>query len=111
MYEFRNLPIAFDDDGDAFLVDDRGFRVDRHHDTGDRLDDIVPDGAGEAIEETTDVEELEKSTGEEIYDINIDPVTRVAGALAFHAKVDLEAKTVEAGHSQATRVTGSMLMS
>ena len=105
-YEYRNLPIAFDDDGNSYLVDGDGFRVDRHHDNSERLDEIVPDGAGEALGEAEEVEEREPTEGEEIYDINIDPVTRVAGALAFHAKVDLEAKTVEAGHSQATLFRG-----
>jgi hydrogenase large subunit len=41
-----------------------------------------------------------------IKEISIDPVTRVAGALAFHAVVDLENRVVHDAHSMATLFRG-----
>src|SRR5919198_126265 len=41
-----------------------------------------------------------------VKDVNIDPVTRVAGALAFHAVVDLQARKVEDAHAMATLFRG-----
>ncbi|MFB6168098.1 MAG: nickel-dependent hydrogenase large subunit [Haloferacaceae archaeon] len=110
MSYYHNLPLELDENGRARLIDPSGYRVEAHQ--GSDLDDIVPDGAGELSEEAESAEaesesrEVGEEREEELYDINIDPVTRVAGALAFHAKVDLANEQVLEGHSQATLFRG-----
>ena len=69
---FRNLPIDFDVHGRATLRDD-----------GSRTPFAVPARPDEAA-----VERFARSVHER--EFNIDPVTRVAGALAFHTVVDLQ---------------------
>ncbi|MBW3671588.1 MAG: nickel-dependent hydrogenase large subunit, partial [Acidobacteria bacterium] len=51
------------------------------------------------------IEELVRRNGH-IRDVNIDPVTRVAGALAFHSVVDLENRKVHEANSVATIFRG-----
>lgn len=100
--EFDNLPIAFDDAGDPYLEDADGFRVEEPYRTD--VEDVVPDGAGQEVPEGD--EEPGEEREENIQDVNIDPVTRVAGALAFHSKVDLGNRRVLEAHSQATLFRG-----
>ena len=85
---YQNLPIEFDEQGRAYLKEgDQPFAY--------------------------PVQELDRSQIEEllrrnqhIKDVNIDPVTRVAGALAFHAVVDLQDRAVVDAHSIATLFRG-----
>jgi hydrogenase large subunit len=89
---FKNLPIEFDEQGRA------------------RLREGVPDpyvyeGNGRATTREQRIEELLARNGH-IKEISIDPVTRVAGALAFHSVVDLEARKVHESHSMATLFRG-----
>lgn len=86
---FQNLPVEFDTDGRPRLragaPDPYAYRptaIDRSH-----------------------VEGLVRRGGH-VRDLNIDPVTRVAGALAFHAVVDLEARQVHEANSVATLFRG-----
>ena len=109
-YDYRNLPIGFDDEGNPYVVDGDGFDLDHGHGTEGRIEDMIPDGAGgpggvgERSEAATEPVGEEHPAG--THDVNIDPVTRVAGALAFHAKVDLDNEQVLEGHSQATLFRG-----
>jgi hydrogenase large subunit len=103
---FENLPIARAADGSYQLLPDGSYRVDEaHRSTAERVAEMTgdepgtrPDGAG--------VDEAERPDGEQLHDIDIDPVTRVAGSLAFHANVDLEDRTVREAHAQATLFRG-----
>ncbi len=86
---FQNLPVEFDREGRARLregaADPYAYRpreIDR-----------------------SGIEELLRRNGH-IKDVNLDPVTRVAGALAFHAVVDLEQRKVHEAHSIATLFRG-----
>jgi hydrogenase large subunit len=86
---FQNLPIEFDQQGRP------------------RLREGVEDPyAYQAREiDRSGVEELLRRNGH-IKDVNIDPVTRVAGALAFHSVVDLEERKVHEANSIATLFRG-----
>src|SRR5919108_3321711 len=85
---FQNLPIEFDEDGRPRLV-----------------------GSAAAFAYTpvpidrSQIEELVKRNAH-VRDIDIDPVTRVAGALAFHAVVDLEKRQVLEANSVASLFRG-----
>jgi hydrogenase large subunit len=85
---FHNLPVEFDSAGRPHLKDGEApyayepRRIDR-----------------------TQIDELVRRNGY-VRDVNIDPVTRVAGALAFHAVVDLKDRTVHDAHSIATLFRG-----
>ncbi|WP_211225995.1 nickel-dependent hydrogenase large subunit [Haloplanus natans] len=103
---FEHLPITRADDGSYRTVDGGTFRVDEtHRSTAERVADMTggddavhPDGAG--------LHEADPERDEQLHDIDIDPVTRVAGSLAFHANVDLEERTVREAHAQATLFRG-----
>lgn len=89
---FKNLPIEFDEQGRARLkegvADPYTYRV------------------SDALESRQQrIEELLARNGH-VREISIDPVTRVAGALAFHAVVDLDNRAVHEAHSQATLFRG-----
>ncbi|HET7699717.1 MAG TPA: nickel-dependent hydrogenase large subunit [Candidatus Limnocylindria bacterium] len=89
---FKNLPVEFDDQGKAFLragVTDP-YKVTRTQTAAEREDRI---------------KELLARNGH-IKEVSIDPVTRVAGALAFHSVVDLQQRRVEDAHSMATLFRG-----
>ena len=88
---FKNLPIEFDAQGVAHLI------------------------AGVAnpyLYTTVSLEERDKKLKElavnngQIRDVDFDPVTRVAGALAFHTTVDLEKRRVIDASSMATLFRG-----
>lgn len=101
---YEHLPIGFDADGNPHLEDPRGFRIPEPDTSRPRSRDVIPDGAGDGVGD----EEAQESEAqaEEVFDVNIDPVTRVAGALAFHAKVDLADRRILEAHSQATLFRG-----
>src|ERR687887_456541 len=85
---FQNLPIEFDNEGRPRLL-----------------------GSADAFAYTpveidrSQIEELVKRNAH-VRDIDIDPVTRVAGALAFHAVVDLQSRTVKEANSVASLFRG-----
>ncbi len=89
---FKNLPVEFDEQGHAYL---RAGVADPY--TYTRSDD--PERRQKRMEELL-------ARNGHIREISIDPVTRVAGALAFHAVVDLENRRVEDAHSMATLFRG-----
>ena len=89
---FKNLPVVFDEAGKAHLREG----VD---------DPYVYKAAPTAEERQQRIEGLLARNGH-IKEISIDPVTRVAGALAFHSVVDLENRTVHDAHSMATLFRG-----
>jgi len=86
---FHNLPVEFDEAGRARLRDGVADPYAYETRTLDR----------------SRVEALLESNGH-VKDLNIDPVTRVAGALAFHAVVDLDARKVHEAHSIASLFRG-----
>ncbi len=89
---FKNLPIEFDEQGRAHLKEGA---TDPYTYTSTR-----------AVEDRQQrIEELLARNGH-IKEVSIDPVTRVAGALAFHSVVDLENRTVHDAHSMATLFRG-----
>ncbi len=94
---FKNLPIEFDDDGRA------------------RLKEGIPDPysmiSSRPRVDITDVEREEQikrlmARNGHIKDINMDPVTRVAGALAVHITADLEKGEHLDARAQATLFRG-----
>ncbi len=89
---FKNLPIEFDAQGRAHLKE--GVPDPYNYKTNGAVDD-----------RQQRVEALLARNGH-IKEVSIDPVTRVAGALAFHAVVDLENRTIHDAHSQATLFRG-----
>ena len=92
---FQNLPIAFDDGGRATLLDGGSF------DLATRAPPAPgPPGAGAVA----------PPDGGRRLDLDIDPVTRVAGALAFHATLDLDSRVVVEAHSEAVMFRGYELI-
>jgi len=89
---FKNLPVVFDEAGKAHLREGVA-------------DPYVYTAAPTAEERQQRIEGLLARNGH-IKEISIDPVTRVAGALAFHSVVDLEDRTVHDAHSMATLFRG-----
>ncbi|MGH2984779.1 MAG: nickel-dependent hydrogenase large subunit, partial [Solirubrobacterales bacterium] len=79
---FKNLPITFDKDGNA------------------RLKEGVADPYSYTVTETPPLADDEGrlkrllARNGHIRQVDFDPVTRVAGALAFHSVVDLENRKV-----------------
>jgi len=88
---FKNLPIEFDEDGTAHLREG------------------VPNpyayATADPEERQRRIEEMLAKNGH-IKEVNIDPVTRVAGSLAFHSVVDMENRKVHDAHSMATLFRG-----
>src|ERR687883_266397 len=86
---FQHLPVEFDANGKPFLTREG------------------PDAYAyqpRAIDRSQ-IEELVRRN-QHVRDVNIDPVTRVAGALAFHAVVDLKERRVHEANSIATLFRG-----
>jgi hydrogenase large subunit len=83
---FKNLPIEFDAHGRARLRDDQW---------GEPLDARPSAAAPEPLARSAQVR-----------DFDIDPVTRVAGALSFHTVVDLEQRRVLEARTEATLFRG-----
>ncbi len=94
---FKNLPIEFDEQGNARLkegiADPYSYEV----------KELRPLGGPEGDEEK--LKELLARNGH-IRQVDFDPVTRVAGALAFHTVVDLENRQVLETDSMATLFRG-----
>ena len=88
---FKNLPIAFDKDGNAYLKED----VNNPYEYK-----VVDLGV-----EQDKLKTLMEKNGF-IRSVDYDPVTRVAGALAFHSVVDLQKGKVLSTNSMATLFRG-----
>ncbi len=88
---FKNLPIDFDKDGKAFLKEG--------------VNDPFEYKVVELDKEQEKLRDLMAKNGY-IKNIDYDPVTRVAGALAFHSVVDLKDKKVLSTNSMATLFRG-----
>jgi hydrogenase large subunit len=88
---FKNLPVEFDENGKAYLKP--GMRDPYAYQT-------------KSLDEQADkVKELLARNGY-IKSVDFDPVTRVAGALAFHSVVDLKERRVLETNSMATLFRG-----
>ena len=92
---FKNLPIEFDAQGKAFLRDGAA----NPYTTAV----AVPPGPKQLDHDK--VLELVKRNGH-IKDVDYDPVTRVAGALAFHTVTDVKERKVLEARSVATLFRG-----
>ncbi len=88
---FENLPIEFDEDGNAHLIE--GVQNPYAY-TSQTLEER------EAM-----LREIANKNGQ-LHDVDFDPVTRVAGALAFHSTVNLETRKVVDTASMATLFRG-----
>jgi hydrogenase large subunit len=88
---FQNLPIEFDEQGRAHLKegvkDPYAYQVQSLEERDARLKEIAAKNG-------------------QVRDVDFDPVTRVAGALAFHSTVDLEKRQVLDTNSMATLFRG-----
>ncbi|GAC1444979.1 MAG: nickel-dependent hydrogenase large subunit [Chloroflexota bacterium] len=95
---FKNLPVEFDEQGRAYLKEGipDPYSTDRR-----------PDLNGGSVKTLTrdQIEDLLARNGH-IKQKNLDPVTRVAGALAFHTVVDMEQRKVIESRSVATLFRG-----
>ena len=92
---FKNLPVEFDERGQPFL---RGGIPDPY------TASMAP--AGVPLQLSPDqVEELVRRNGH-IKSMDFDPVTRVAGALAFHAVADFKERRIVEARSVATLFRG-----
>src|SRR5215211_9182298 len=94
---FKNLPVEFDADGRARLKD--GIRDPYSVST------TRPAVAKTDAEREEEIHRLLAANGH-VKDINMDPVTRVAGALAVHVTADLEGRRYLDARSQATLFRG-----
>jgi hydrogenase large subunit len=95
---FRNLPVDFDEAGRARL---RQGIPDPYS-----VSTARPEVAMTEAERTAQIQRLIARNGHAIKDMNMDPVTRVAGALAIHVTADLEHGHYLDAHSQATLFRG-----
>jgi hydrogenase large subunit len=88
---FKNLPIEFDEHGNARLIegvsDPYSYHTVSLDEQADRIKDLV-------------------ARNGHIRSVDFDPVTRVAGALAFHSVVDLNERRVIEANSMATLFRG-----
>ncbi|HEV2109119.1 MAG TPA: nickel-dependent hydrogenase large subunit [Thermomicrobiales bacterium] len=88
---FKNLPIEFDERGNARLIDGvrnpYAYETRSLDDQGDQLKDLL-------------------ARNGHIKTVDFDPITRVAGALAFHSVVDLQERRVLETNSVATLFRG-----
>ena len=92
---FKNLPIEFDAHGRARLRDDgqaEPFRA------------VAGNGEPAARDPQSAVQEAIRNS--HLRNFDIDPVTRVAGALSFHTVVDLERRRVVEARTEATMFRG-----
>jgi hydrogenase large subunit len=91
---FKNLPVEFDEEGNA------------------QLKEGVTDPYSYEVTEVTPIEDDQEKLQEllarngHIRRVDFDPVTRVAGALAFHTVVDLDSRQVMETNSMATLFRG-----
>src|SRR5215470_5077983 len=93
---FKNLPIEFDEQGRMTLRDDaaRAFGLEQR-----------PRNPGPQPLTEQQIKTLLAKNGY-IRNVDFDPVTRIAGALAFHAVTDLQERKVLTTNSMATLFRG-----
>lgn len=89
---FKNLPIEFDESGKARLKEG--------------AKDPYSLAAVPPVRRISGAQEPAVAEKPGVKELFIDPVTRIAGALAFHARVDLENRRVLEAHSSATLFRG-----
>jgi hydrogenase large subunit len=94
---FKTLPVEFDETGNARL---RGGIPDPYSVTT-----VRPEVHMTEAERTSQIETLVKRNGH-IKDLNMDPVTRIAGAMAMHVTADLQEGRHLQAHSQAPLFRG-----
>jgi len=94
---FKNLPIEFDSAGNATL---KGGVADPYSVDVSKPDVMQTEGEREA-----QIQRLMASNGH-IKDLNMDPVTRIAGAMAVHVVADLKEGRYLDTHAQATLFRG-----
>ena len=93
---FKNLPVEFDPDGRPFLKAG----------VADPYNPAEAGPTGAPVQLTSDrIEELLRRNGH-IRSLDFDPVTRIAGALAFHTVVDFKGRRVLEARSMATLFRG-----
>ena len=88
---FKNLPIEFDEFGNAHLIKGIANPYAYTSQTKEERQQILKD--------------IARKNGQ-LHDVDFDPVTRVAGALAFHSTVDLDQRKVVDTNSMATLFRG-----
>ena len=88
---FKNLPIEFDEYGNAHLIKGIANPYAYTSQTKEERQQIL--------------QEIARKNGQ-LHDVDFDPVTRVAGALAFHSTVDLAERKVLDTNSMATLFRG-----
>ena len=93
---FKNLPVEFDASGKPFLRNGVG-------DPYATATATPPEGPRQLTSEK--IEDLLKRNGH-IKNMDFDPVTRVAGALAFHTVADFESRKIVEARSVATLFRG-----
>ncbi len=88
---FKNLPVEFDEKGKAYLKegvrDPYAYQTKSLHEQADKIKELL-------------------ARNGHIQSVDFDPVTRVAGALAFHSVVDLKERRVLETNSMATLFRG-----
>jgi hydrogenase large subunit len=94
---FKTLPVDFDENGTATL---RGGIPNPYDVTVSK-----PDADLDEAQRREQIERLVARNGH-IKDLNMDPVTRIAGALAVHVTADLQKKSYLDSHAQATLFRG-----
>src|SRR5499426_3858557 len=100
---FKNLPIEFDAHGHAYL------REDGKGDPFSTAAGSAPGSRGAGWRNREDaLEELVRNM--RAREFNIDPVTRVAGALAFHTTIDLQNRRVLDARTEASLFRGYELI-
>ena len=103
MSVYRHLPIDRDADGRYQLREGESFDVTAdHRSSTERIAAMT----GRDVDAADPLRSADQMTNGQLKDIDIDPVTRVAGSLAFHAQVDLEERRVHEAHAQATLFRG-----
>ena len=88
---FKNLPIEFDEYGNAHLIKGIANPYAYTSQTKEERQQILQD--------------IARKNGQ-LHDVDFDPVTRVAGALAFHSTVNLDERKVVDTNSMATLFRG-----
>jgi hydrogenase large subunit len=96
---FKNLPIEFDVHGRPYLRDEG---------LPDPFVPVITERGGDWRARDAALEELVRNS--HVRDFNIDPVTRVAGALSFHTVIDAKERRVVNAHTEASLFRGYELI-
>jgi len=96
---FKNLPIEFDAHGQPYLRDEG---------QPDPFAPVITERGGDWRARDKALEEIVRNS--HVRDFNIDPVTRVAGALSFHTVIDAKERRVVNAHTEAPLFRGYELI-